>query len=89
MSFPLAWMVAAFLPLPANRGLVEKDFPSTSHIDLTEESGVSPAHLVKEIALYNRTKWWRDLNRAMSVIGLLIIGALAVLVALGVQQRWQ
>lgn len=86
--FPIAWMVAAFMPLPTNRGLIEKDFPSTSHIDLTEDDGASPSQLAKEVALYNRAKWWRDLNRAMAVIGLLIIGAFAVLIALGVQQRW-
>lgn len=85
---PVAWMVAAFLPLPTNRGLVEKEFGSTSHIDLTEDDGASPTQLAREIALYNRAKWWRDLNRAMAVIGLLIIGAFAVLIALGVQQRW-
>ncbi|KAJ6782905.1 hypothetical protein PWT90_04894 [Aphanocladium album] len=86
--FPIAWMVAAFIPLPTNRGLIEKDFPSTSHIDLTEDDGASPSQLAKEVALYNRAKWWRDLNRAMAVIGLLIIGAFAVLIGLGVQQRW-
>ncbi|ATY59440.1 serine-rich protein, putative [Cordyceps militaris] len=87
--FPIAWMVAAFVPLPNNRNLNDKDFPSTSHIDLTEDVGASPSQLAKEIALYNRAKWWRDLNRAMAVIGLLIIGAFAVLIALGVKQRWR
>ncbi|KAJ3499629.1 hypothetical protein NLG97_g181 [Lecanicillium saksenae] len=86
--FPIAWMIAAFIPLPTNRSLIEKDFPSTSHIDLTEDDGASPSQLAKEVALYNRAKWWRDLNRAMAVIGLLIIGAFAVLIGLGVQQRW-
>ncbi|TQV92355.1 serine-rich protein [Cordyceps javanica] len=87
--FPIAWMVAAFIPLPTNRALNEKDFPSTSHIDLTEDDNSSPSQLAKETALYNRAKWWRDLNRAMAIIGLLIIGAFTVLIALGVQQRWR
>lgn len=82
-------MVAAFIPLPTNRGLIEKDFPSTSHIDLAEDDGASPSQLAKEMTLYNRAKWWRDLNRAMAVIGLFIIGAISVLIALGVQQRWK
>ncbi|OAA46652.1 hypothetical protein BBO_03207 [Beauveria brongniartii RCEF 3172] len=87
--FPIAWMIAAFIPLPTNRHLEEKNLQSTSHIDLAEDEGASPSQLAKEIALYNRAKWWRDLNRAMAVIGLLIIGAFAVLIALGVQQRWR
>ncbi|KAM3526521.1 hypothetical protein MY4038_006788 [Beauveria bassiana] len=84
-----AWMIAAFIPLPTNRHLEEKNLQSTSHIDLAEDNGASPSQLAKEIALFNRAKWWRDLNRAMAVIGLLIIGAFAVLIALGVQQRWR
>ncbi|KAF1733442.1 hypothetical protein CRV24_007343 [Beauveria bassiana] len=87
--FPIAWMIAAFIPLPTNRHLEEKNLQSTSHIDLAEDNGASPSQLAKEIALFNRAKWWRDLNRAMAVIGLLIIGAFAVLIALGVQQRWR
>ncbi|KAM3504599.1 hypothetical protein MY10362_003461 [Beauveria mimosiformis] len=87
--FPIAWMIAAFIPLPTNRHLEKKNLQSTSHIDLAEDDSASPSQLAKEIALYNRAKWWRDLNRAMAVIGLLILGAFAVLIALGVQQRWR
>jgi hypothetical protein len=84
--FPFAWIVAAFLPLPPHHDLTEKDFGSTSHIDLTEE-GPSPAQLAKENGVHSRANWWRDLNRVMAVVGLLVMGAFAVLIAIGVRQQ--
>lgn len=48
----------------------------------------SATDLVKENSIHSRANWWRDLNRVMAVVGLLVIGAFAVLVALGVRQQW-
>jgi len=37
---------------------------------------------------YESARWWRNLNRVMSVVGLLIIGAVVALVVVGFQQGW-
>ena len=37
---------------------------------------------------YRRARWWRQLNRFMAVLGLLIIGAVAALVVIGLHQGW-
>jgi hypothetical protein len=56
------------------------------------EYGV-PEALKRRIAQYDEmryqsAKWWRTLNRVMSVFGLLILGAVAALVVVGVRQGW-
>ena len=37
---------------------------------------------------YQNAIWWRNLNRVMSIIGLLIIGTIIILVVVGTQQGW-
>ncbi|KAL1889805.1 hypothetical protein Sste5346_008663 [Sporothrix stenoceras] len=83
--FPFAWMIAAFLPLPLDpKRAMEKRAEG--------EYGV-PEALKRRIAQYDEmrfqsAKWWRTLNRVMSVFGLLILGAVAALVVVGVRQGW-
>lgn len=80
-------MIAAFLPLPPIHQLdmVER-LQSTSHLDLHLEAS-RQAHGIQE-ARYNSAKWWRNLNRVMSIIGLLLIGAAIALIVVGVRQKW-
>lgn len=89
--FPFAWMTAAFLPLPQNPvfGTQERQDGhfdvewSPSHPDLTNASA-HDFRLVDE-ARYESAKWWRRLNRCMSFVGILIIGAVVALIVLGLQ----
>jgi ABC-type multidrug transport system permease subunit len=77
-------MIAAFLPLPPNPNVQMKD---------AENNGVSH-HVSKyqkyviDESRYESARWWRNLNRIMSVIGLLIIGAVVALAVVGVRERW-
>ncbi|TVY19321.1 hypothetical protein LARI1_G002345 [Lachnellula arida] len=91
--FPFAWMIAAFLPLPLNpmTEMRERDVEnSTSNLgssndyanDFTRQFG--PADEIR----FESAKWWRNLNRWMSVVGLLIIAAVVVLVVIGVREGW-
>ncbi|KXX75214.1 hypothetical protein MMYC01_207134 [Madurella mycetomatis] len=80
---PLAWMVAALLPLPPNPKLQMFERDNTNghpafryHQQLVEETRFESA------------RWWRNLNRVMSVVGLLIIGAVITLAVVGVRQGW-
>jgi len=46
-----------------------------------------PARIIDETR-YESARWWRNLNRVMSIVGLLIIGAIVALVVVGFQQGW-
>ncbi|KAJ9150733.1 Serine-rich protein [Pleurostoma richardsiae] len=78
--FPFAWMTAAVLPLPPNPhlALLETD---TSH---KLEYRFGPSDDIH----YQSARWWRTLNRCMSVVGLLIIGAIVALVVVSVREGW-
>lgn len=86
--FPLAWMVAALLPLPPRpqSEMFEAD-TSQSRFGSVHPAFRYQQYLVDETR-YESARWWRNLNRAMSVVGLLIIGAVVALAVVGVRQRW-
>ncbi|KAL2164514.1 hypothetical protein VTH06DRAFT_3730 [Thermothelomyces fergusii] len=87
--FPLAWMIAAFLPLPPSPG------PESSQAE-KGKSKYTPTHPAASRrqkhdlneTRYQSARWWRNLNRVMSIIGLLIIGAVVALAVVGVRQGW-
>ncbi|OLN81524.1 hypothetical protein CCHL11_10326 [Colletotrichum chlorophyti] len=85
--FPFAWMIAAFLPLPPDphAEMAERD-PRSSLLD--EERDRSRRVAAVDETLFQSARWWRALNRYMSVIGILVVGAIAALVILGVKQGW-
>jgi hypothetical protein len=74
-----AWMIAAFLPLPPNpmREMRERD-NSTSNLDSSNDAVNEYARHVRPMdeARYESARWWRQLNRIMSFLGLLIIGTI-------------
>ncbi|KAG0648549.1 hypothetical protein D0Z07_5407 [Hyphodiscus hymeniophilus] len=85
---PFAWMIAAVLPLPRNpmNEMRERD-DSNSNLsqapnDYTRQFGPM------DEARYESAKWWRNLNRWMSLVGVLIIAAVIVLVVIGLKQQW-
>ncbi|KAJ9165453.1 Serine-rich protein [Coniochaeta hoffmannii] len=84
--FPFAWMIAALLPLPTN--------PKYQMEEQNRNSGrfghVNYEHQFRvfDETRYESAKWWRNLNRIMSVVGLLIIGAIVALAVVGVRQGW-
>ena len=80
LTFPKAWFVAAFLPLPPRPAVINangKDVPRQTQIleDLEQQLGA-----VDE-ARYENARWWRNINRVMSGFGVLIIVAIIALVA--------
>jgi hypothetical protein len=70
--FPFAWMIASFLPLPPNPRSAQTQ--SDSDLDV-ESDAATPKFKPAEEATFESAKWWRTLNRYMSLLGLLIIGA--------------
>ncbi|KAF3810649.1 hypothetical protein GCG54_00006557 [Colletotrichum gloeosporioides] len=84
---PFAWMIAAFLPLPPDphAEMEERDHRSS----LLDEEGDLPRRIAAiDETLFQSARWWRALNRYMSVIGLLVVGAIVALVVVGVKQGW-
>jgi hypothetical protein len=81
-------MVAALLPLPP------RPKPEMMEAD-NSRSQFGPAHhafrygqYLLDETRYESARWWRNLNRVMSIVGLLIIGAVVALAVVGVKQRW-
>ncbi|KAJ3562333.1 hypothetical protein NPX13_g8602 [Xylaria arbuscula] len=89
--FPFAWMIAALLPLPPNPRLDMEGGSSTSQLQAPNEFGPEPLQrrvaTIDELS-YQSARWWRHLNRYMSIFGILIIGAIIALIVVGVQQGW-
>lgn len=80
LTFPKAWFIAAFLPLPPRPAVLStkgKDVPRQTQMleDLEKQLGV-----VDE-ARYENARWWRNINRVMSGFGVLIVVAIIALVA--------
>lgn len=71
-----AWMIASFLPLPFNphEGNDNRRYSRAgqSRIEDAFEKTFNPI----DEARYDSARWWRNLNRILSALGLLIIGAI-------------
>jgi hypothetical protein len=65
---------------------MEERLQSSSHVDIRRRM-VNTLDVIDE-RRYNSAKWWRNLNRVMSIVGLLVIGAIVALAVVGVKQRW-
>ncbi|KAI3393674.1 hypothetical protein diail_3811 [Diaporthe ilicicola] len=88
--FPFAWMIGAVLPLPKPSPLAMLErYSSISDFGVRSREHEFERHIetVDELRYENAT-WWRTLNRFMSVIGLLIIGAVVGLAVAAVKQGW-
>ena len=75
--FPLAWIGAAFLPLPYNPN---DDLPFNVKDDTITRADIEKA-LDRDVGAidenrYENARWWRNVNRIMSLVGLLIIAAI-------------
>lgn len=84
-KFSTAWMIAAFLPLPPCPQPEMSEQARTSLINVEME--LRRVAVVDELQYWS-ARWWRNLNRIMAVVGLLVIGAIVALVVVGVRQGW-
>jgi len=68
-------MIAAFLPLPMNPELSKEATPSQADVEraFTRQVG----HIDEK--RYHKALWWRNLNRIMSAVGILLIGVIVSL----------
>ncbi|KAK4631383.1 hypothetical protein CLAFUW4_03665 [Fulvia fulva] len=84
---PLTWMLGAVLPLPkkpVSAGDLEANLgngPSEEDVQMAmmkHEAGDAERRW-REEKVYYKARWWRVLNRVMSVVGLGVIGAVIAL----------
>ena len=80
-------MLAGIIPLYPPKGLQkpERD-ASTSNLH-SRRNPAGQTHSIDE-TVYHSARWWRNVNRGMSIIGLLVLGAVIALIVVGVKQRW-
>ncbi|KAM0263396.1 hypothetical protein ACHAQJ_001252 [Trichoderma viride] len=85
---PFTWMIGAVLSVPPRpeRDMTERDY-STGHLDIRMEAR-QQMHYINAERLHDRVKWWRSVNRRMSIIGAVIVGLCIILVVVGVKQQW-
>ena len=58
----------------------------TSNLDV--EAQPAEPMLTLDAMRYNSARWWRNLNRGMSIVGLLVLGAIIALIVIGMKQQW-
>jgi hypothetical protein len=68
--------------------MTQQQHNSTSHLDFTHGNDSSQAIHSANETRYNTARWWRNLNRVMAIVGLLVIGAVIALIIVGVKQQW-
>lgn len=81
------WIIAATIPIHT-RPLIDdlEEGHPTSNEDLRQTRD-NKAQLMND-DMYRSAIWWRNVNRGMSVIGLLVLGAVIALIVVGIKQRW-
>ncbi|KAF1990596.1 hypothetical protein K402DRAFT_400793 [Aulographum hederae CBS 113979] len=81
--FPLAWILAAFLPLPVNPHDRVDATPSQLDVEQAIQRNLGPIDEKR----YLKAQWWRNLNRIMSIAGILVIGAVVALAVIAVKMK--
>lgn len=72
--FPFGWFIASFLPLPPRPGFSSvraKNNPNRTQFAEDLEKQLGPI----DEARYENARWWRNINRVMSLAGMAIIVA--------------
>ena len=83
--FPFTWMIAAVLPLPPGPS---SDIEEGDNRGKRPKSEFTPRAQPIDETRFESARWWRNLNRIMSVVGLLLLGAVIALVVIGLREGW-
>ena len=76
--FPLAWFIAAFLPLPPQPKMAPEMMESDDDVEMALESQL----LGLQQRRYDNARWWRNLNRWMISLGVVVIVIIITLAAI-------
>jgi len=72
--FPFGWFIASFLPLPPRpetSSVKGKNNPNRTPLAEDLEKQLGPV----DEARYENARWWRNINRIMSLVGIVIVVA--------------
>lgn len=80
--FPLCWFIAAFLPLPEhiNAAPSHRTDPESAFTD----ECITRSTRIEFESHYENARWWRRINRSLSILGVLIIVAIILLVLIAI-----
>ncbi|KAH8712160.1 hypothetical protein GQ44DRAFT_811636 [Phaeosphaeriaceae sp. PMI808] len=81
--FPLAWMIASFLPLPFDPNVAGTRSQADLEQQFTRNTGITAV----DDKSFQKATWWRNLNRIMSGLGTLLIGVIIALAILASRMR--
>ncbi|RDL35172.1 uncharacterized protein BP5553_07103 [Venustampulla echinocandica] len=89
--FPFAWMIAACLPLPMNPAseMQDQDPEGSSSNTNNAPNDYAREFGPMDMKRFENARWWRNLNRWMSVIGVFIIAAVVIISIVSVKQGWR
>ncbi len=69
----LAWIVAAFLPLPRDPRSTDPEEEAAKQEGMTDfERNVQ----LVDVERHDSARWWRNLNRILSLVGIVVVGAI-------------
>ncbi|QDS76802.1 hypothetical protein FKW77_002512 [Venturia effusa] len=80
---PPLWMLAAIMPLPrrpqayADPEVLSDDAGMSEIASQAYPNSVIPSEVSLDEKRWQKARWWRRVNRFMSIVGLLVIGAVA------------
>ncbi|PWY83030.1 hypothetical protein BO70DRAFT_34138 [Aspergillus heteromorphus CBS 117.55] len=77
--FPLAWLIASFLPLPNQPDMTLAEGDVENQLEMTLRMRLRDL----ERKRYENARWWRNLNRWMNPLGLVIITIVITLAVVG------
>ncbi|KAJ5099190.1 hypothetical protein N7532_006191 [Penicillium argentinense] len=77
--FPLAWIIASFLPLPPKPKMGSEMMDSDDDVEMALESQL----LNLQQRRYDNARWWRNLNRWMISLGVVITVIIIALAVIG------
>ncbi|RDW70192.1 hypothetical protein BP5796_08589 [Coleophoma crateriformis] len=85
--FPFSWFIGALLKLPPNP-VVEMQHADESSANLDNPHNYDLEFGPSDEKRYESARWWRRLNRIMSVFGVIVIAVVIILVVLGLRESW-
>lgn len=70
--FSIGWMIASFLPLPRK----PQASPPTTADDSRRARDIEKALGPVDYARYENARWWRNINRTLAFVGVLLVAAI-------------
>lgn len=80
---PMAWWVAAFLPLPQRPDPENAPATTTPRASGLPPSSANPSEFSLQEKRWQKAQWWRRVNRILGVFGLVLVGTIIALAVIG------